>query len=121
MFRAASSASGIRPSPQALSIGGRRESATKTRNPSCRAAIAAASPAGPPPITRRSVSYMFPLDTDRPAGDRQRLAPEFSRRMHALDDFADRIGEMIEVRAIRQQRRRGFQHHKIVAADLRQN
>src|ERR1700677_321818 len=48
-------ASGISASPQALSIGGLAPSATMTRNPCWRAAIAAASPAGPPPITNTSV------------------------------------------------------------------
>src|SRR5580704_17957181 len=47
--------SGIRPSPQALSMGGCAESATVTSNPLRRAAIAAANPAGPPPTMKTSV------------------------------------------------------------------
>src|SRR5580704_17156759 len=43
------------PSPQALSMGGCRASARMTLKPFCRAAIAAASPTGPPPITKTSV------------------------------------------------------------------
>src|SRR5580693_7328594 len=50
-------ASGISASPQALSIGGLALSATTTRRPCWRAAIAAASPAGPPPITKTSVEF----------------------------------------------------------------
>jgi len=56
-FSSAAIASGIRASPQALSIGGLAPSATTTWNPCCRAAIAAASPAGPPPITKTSVEF----------------------------------------------------------------
>jgi hypothetical protein len=47
--------SGIKPSPHGLSIGGLFPSATITSKPRCLAAIAAASPAGPPPITKTSV------------------------------------------------------------------
>src|SRR5271165_5223993 len=50
-------ASGISTSPHALSIGGLAPSATTTPNPCWRAAIAAASPAGPPPITNTSVEF----------------------------------------------------------------
>ncbi len=53
---AAVTASGMSPSPQALSMGGRFPSATITRSSLLRAAMAAASPAGPPPITNTSVS-----------------------------------------------------------------
>ena len=56
-FSSAAIASGISASPQALSIGGLAPSATTTRNPCCRAAIAAASPAGPPPMTNTSVEF----------------------------------------------------------------
>src|SRR5580692_5893053 len=49
-------ASGKSPSPQALVTGGFAPSATITRKPFWRAAIAAASPAGPPPTTNTSVS-----------------------------------------------------------------
>src|SRR5579885_1236440 len=49
-------ASGIRPSPQAFSIGGRRRSRTTTESPESRAPIATASPAGPPPTTARSAA-----------------------------------------------------------------
>src|SRR5258708_6520734 len=52
-------ASGINPSPQALSIGGCALSTSLTRKPRRRAAIAAASPAGPPPTTSTSVSKLF--------------------------------------------------------------
>src|ERR1019366_404283 len=48
--------SGIMPSPQALSMGGCAQSTTATSKPACRAAIAAASPDGPPPATRTSAS-----------------------------------------------------------------
>src|SRR5437660_12156119 len=54
----AGSASGIKPSPQALSIGGSEPSATITRKPCCRAAIAVASPEGPPPITKTSAEFI---------------------------------------------------------------
>src|SRR5947199_10461876 len=47
-------ASGISPSPQALSSGGRRRSRTATERPASRASIAVASPAGPPPTIARS-------------------------------------------------------------------
>ncbi len=47
----ASSVFGINPSPQALSIGGFAPSATVTSKPFLRAAMAAANPAGPPPMT----------------------------------------------------------------------
>ncbi len=56
-FSSAAIASGISASPQALSIGGFAPSATTTRNPCCRAAIAAANPAGPPPMTNTSVEF----------------------------------------------------------------
>src|SRR5271155_3518781 len=52
--RSAATASGRSPSPQGLSIGGRRASATVTRNPFRLAAIAVAIPAGPPPTTKTS-------------------------------------------------------------------
>jgi hypothetical protein len=52
--RAAATPSGMMPSPQALSIGGTARSITVTSNPRWRAAIAAARPAGPPPITSTS-------------------------------------------------------------------
>src|SRR6266404_6686527 len=55
----AARASGIRPSPHALSAGGAAQSATVTRNPFRRTAIAAAKPAGPPPTTSTSVSRMI--------------------------------------------------------------
>src|SRR5579863_559295 len=55
--RRACNPSGISPSPHALSIGGAAPSATTTRNPLWRAAIPAASPAGPPPITKTSVDF----------------------------------------------------------------
>ena len=67
--RSAAMPSGIKPSPQALSIGGSAPSATATANPCCRAAIAAASPAGPPPITKTSVesnnSWTSPLQEQK--------------------------------------------------------
>ena len=57
----AAAAAGIRhrPSPQALSMGGPFPSATTTRSPLRRAAMAVASPAGPPPITKTSVSAIL--------------------------------------------------------------
>ncbi len=58
--RSAATVSGISPSPHAFSIGHRAPSATTTRNPFLRAAIAAASPAGPPPITNTSVCSIIP-------------------------------------------------------------
>ena len=54
-LRNAARPSGISPSPQALSMGGRAPSASVTFSPLRRAAIAAARPAGPPPITNKSV------------------------------------------------------------------
>ncbi len=54
--------SGIIPSPQALSIGGLKQSATVTASPCCLAAMAVAKPAGPPPQINTSVSYMFSRD-----------------------------------------------------------
>ena len=54
-FARAVRASGIRPSPQALSAGGTARSVTVTVKPLRRAAIAAARPAGPPPTTKISV------------------------------------------------------------------
>ena len=59
--RSAATASGKRPSPHAFVMGGLAPSATITRKPLVRAAIAAASPAGPPPTTNTSVSHtMYP-------------------------------------------------------------
>src|SRR5689334_7750188 len=52
--RSRATASGISPSPQALSIGGRDFSRTVTSRPARRARMAVASPAGPPPMTTRS-------------------------------------------------------------------
>src|ERR1039458_3643176 len=52
---AAATPSGMTPSPQALSMGGSRASASVTLKPLRRAAIAAARPTGPPPITNTSV------------------------------------------------------------------
>src|SRR5580700_1631925 len=51
------SPSGNNPSPHAFVMGGFAPSATITRKPRARAAIAAASPAGPPPTTNTSVSH----------------------------------------------------------------
>src|SRR5579862_8461724 len=51
---AAATPSGMMPSPQALSMGGLRASATVTVKPLQRAASAAARPTGPPPITKTS-------------------------------------------------------------------
>ena len=59
--RSAATVSGINPSPHAFSIGHRVPSATTTRKPFFRAAIAAASPAGPPPITNTSVCSIIRL------------------------------------------------------------
>src|SRR5580698_3456707 len=58
---AAAMPSGKTPSPQALSMGGSQPSARTTRKPLRRAAIAAAKPTGPPPITRTSgiISTVF--------------------------------------------------------------
>src|SRR6476661_2101895 len=47
---------GISPSPQALSIGESRGSATMTESPCARAYKAAARPPGPPPTTSMSAS-----------------------------------------------------------------
>ncbi len=54
--RRAAIPSGMRPSPHALSTGGVARSAMLTRKPFWRAAIATASPAGPPPTMKTSVS-----------------------------------------------------------------
>src|SRR6185436_16285192 len=52
--RRQATASGISPSPQALSIGGWKRSRTVARIPARRARMAVASPAGPPPMINRS-------------------------------------------------------------------
>src|ERR1022692_2362273 len=54
-LRNAAKPSGISPSPHALSIGGPAPAASVTFSPLRRAAMAAARPAGPPPMTNRSV------------------------------------------------------------------
>src|SRR6185295_3771394 len=51
-----STASGISPSPQAPSIGGRPRSITATESPARRAAIAVARPIGPPPTISTSTT-----------------------------------------------------------------
>ncbi len=48
--------SGMRPSPQALSMGGVMPSATSTVRPCWAAAMAQARPAGPPPAMKTSGS-----------------------------------------------------------------
>ena len=58
---AAAMESGMSPSPQALSMGGRLPSATMTRRPRERAAMAAARPAGPPPMMKTSVSKVVAI------------------------------------------------------------
>ena len=52
--RSAATPFGMTPSPQVLSIGGSAPSATVTSRPCCRAAMAVARPAGPPPTTKMS-------------------------------------------------------------------
>ena len=63
----AARASGIRPSPQALSAGGRIASATATLKPFRRVAIAAAKPPGPPPTIKIPVftTPTTPFDLSR--------------------------------------------------------
>ena len=95
---AAARPSGMTPSPQALSIGGAQPSASTTRNPLRRAAIAAARPTGPPPIMKTSgftigasvVSYQMEVNVDV-AIDRNglavlhgRLEPPCSNRLNCL-------------------------------------
>ncbi len=60
--RNAATASGSKPSPQGLLMGGFRESTTVTRRFFRVAAIAAASPAGPPPTTRTSGCNFGPFE-----------------------------------------------------------
>ena len=50
---------GISPSPHALSIGGRFASKSTTEAPASRSEIAAAKPAGPPPMMQTSGSDML--------------------------------------------------------------
>src|SRR5262245_13914089 len=54
--RRRTTASGISPSPQALSIGGWKRSTTAASRPASRARMAVARPAGPPPMMTRSVT-----------------------------------------------------------------
>lgn len=75
----ARSASGIRPSPHALSAGGTIPSTTVTLKPLRRVAIAAARPAGPPPIMRMSIftTAITPVQSRIPVparSPRERLA-----------------------------------------------
>jgi len=62
--RSAANASGIIPSPHGFSIGGAAPSASVTSSPCWRAAMAVASPAGPPPTTNTSV--LSPEQTTQP-------------------------------------------------------
>ena len=73
--RKAETPSGIRPSPQALSIGLCARSATITSRPCRRAARAVASPAGPPPITSTSVSGAALATTARAIFQSKSLIP----------------------------------------------
>ena len=80
-FSSAARPSGIIPSPQGLSIGPCAPSATATRNPFCLAAIAAASPAGPPPITKTSVEFSNPTSPSQKY--KLRTEPRSHRRQNA--------------------------------------
>jgi len=98
----ARSASGIRPSPQALSAGGTIPSTTVTLKPLRRVAIAAAKPAGPPPTMRMSVftTATTPVQRRIPAparSPRERLAlGQSSRgvRKRKASDAEVRLPEM---------------------------
>src|SRR5580700_3861789 len=158
--RKAAIPSGIRPSAQTLSINGRDLSATITSNPLWRTASAAASPAGPPPITKTSVSegtgreftsaprlfsgkFPDPLPTANHASqvpmpdahdwsesygfddalrDTERFGPEAAAGpVHQLHNLFERGHKPIDLRVVDHERRRNFQHHEIVAANLAQN
>src|ERR1022692_5253097 len=113
--------SGIRPSPQGLSIGAVSPSLTTTRMPWRLAAIAAANPAGPPPITKTSVYGIVCSDIHGAAGESQRVGPEGCRVVHQVDHAARGGDKFIELFLSDYQRRRYFQDHEIVAADLSEN
>src|ERR1700753_1472398 len=97
---------GIRPSPQALSTGVSRGSATITERPLRRACNAADSPPGPPPTTNRSasnttVAQRFVLHPD-PHGQQQGVGHGEAergepggvdeRQRDPLDDDGDVVG-----------------------------
>jgi hypothetical protein len=91
-------ASGIRPSPHALSAGGTIPSATVTLKPLRRVAIAAARPAGPPPIIRMSAftTATTPVQSRilvPSCSPRERFAPDKSSR-----GVGERKGSDAEVR-----------------------
>ena len=94
--RAAASPSGMIPSPQGLSIGGRSASATVTSKPRRRAAIAAARPAGPPPMMNRSVEEGKIIRSDIGGLPRhpQGFGPEQSGGMRQFHHRANRRDEL---------------------------
>src|SRR6185369_10182214 len=112
------SASGINPSPQALSTGGSTGSATVTRNPREHSAIAEASPTGPPPTMKTSVCK---LNIHHSARQTERFRPEGRRSMHQIGHRRDRAHEFVHLPLFDYQRRSGLEHHEIVPADLRQD
>src|ERR1039457_459759 len=117
---AAARPSGMMPSPQALSMGGMEQSARVTSKPRWRAAIAAARPAGPPPITNTSVERggVMPSNIDCAARQSPRFRPEAIRVVGQVDHLANGCHEFLELPNGGHQRRRHFQHHEVVAADL---
>src|ERR1017187_6368502 len=86
--------SGIKPSPQALSMGGSPPSTTVTSKPLRRAAIAAASPAGPPPTTTTSVLSGTPV----------KLPPQ-------QNQFGTKSGAHGRQNTVRSRGRATFHHH----------
>src|ERR1035437_1647755 len=120
---AAARPSGMMPSPQALSIGGMEQSARVTSKPRWRAAMAAARPAGPPPITNTSVERGSVMRSNvyRAARQPQRFRPEAARIVGQVDHLANGCHKLLELPFRGHQRGRHFQHHEIVAADLSEN
>src|SRR5688572_11059501 len=83
--RRRATASGMSPSPQALSIGGWKRSRTAASSPASLARIAVASPEGPPPMTTRSAIAAPPVP--RISQARPRHCPRHPQR-------GDRLGRL---------------------------
>jgi hypothetical protein len=75
----------------------------------------------PTDLTKQLLDYFDPLDTYRPARQTQRLRPESAGRMRQFDDTRRRCDELVNLFFGYNQRRRCFQDHEIIPANLSQN
>src|SRR5579863_1303927 len=99
--------------------------------------MAAASPAGPPPITNTSVaaperptrspfslfvcSCRIKSDVCRALGQTQRLGPERRGRVRQFHYVPECCHKLVELAFAHHKRRRRLEHHEVVAADLRED